>query len=229
MSSSLEGVTLLFDLDGTLVDSAPDLIGTLNRMLVLHDLPPVTLEGGRHLIGHGARALLQHGFAQAGAPWDEAASPTLFDAFIDDYLDHIADHTRPFDGVEETLDRLKRRGARLAVATNKRTDLALALTDALDLTRWFEVVAGPDRVSARKPSGAHLIETARLAGGDPTRAVMVGDSTTDTGAARDAAMPCVAVSFGYADVAPDLLGGDVTIDGYHQLEATIDALLGRRI
>ncbi len=229
MRRDLEGVTLLFDLDGTLVDSASDLIGTLNRMLVLHDLPSVTLEGGRHLIGHGARALLQHGFAQAGAPWDEAASPALFDAFIDDYLDHIADHTRPFEGAEETLDRLSLRGARLAVAPNKRTDLALALTDALDLTRRFEVVAGPDRVSARKPSGAHLIETARLAGGDPARAVMVGDSTPDTGAALDAAMPCVAVSFGYADVAPDQLGGDLTIDSYDQLEAAIDRLVGRGI
>lgn len=227
MTCDLQGVTILFDLDGTLVDSAPDLIGTLNRMLASHALPTVTLEGGRHLIGHGARALLQHGFAQAGAPWDEAASPALFDAFITDYLDHIADHSLPFDGVEKTLDSLSRRGARLAVATNKRTDLALALTDALDLTRRFEVIAGPDRVSARKPSGVHLIETARLAGGDPTRTLMVGDSTTDTGAARDAAMPCVAVSFGYADVALTELGGDTMIDGYDQLEDAIDRLLDR--
>jgi phosphoglycolate phosphatase len=223
----LSGVTIVFDLDGTLVDSAPDLIGTLNRQLRLHDLPEVPMSSARHLVGHGARALLQHGFAEAGATWDEAKSEALFEAFIADYLDHIAAETRPFEGVVETLDRLSARGATLAIATNKRTDLSLALCAALELTERFACIVGPDAVSARKPDGAHLIETVIKAGGDPRRAIMVGDSATDTGAARNAGMPCVVVSFGYTEIAPAELGGDVVIDGYDELEPAVDRLLAR--
>ena len=223
--ADLTGTTLVFDLDGTLVDSAPDLMATLNRMLVLHGLPQVPMASARHLVGHGARALLMHGFEEAGATWDEARAPELFDAFIADYLDHIADATRPFDGVVETLDRLAERGAILCVATNKRTDLALALIAALDLGRHFTVVVGPDAVSARKPDGAHLREAVLKAGGDPARAIMVGDSATDTGAARNAPMPCVVVSFGYTEIPPSELGGDVVIDRFADLEDVLDGLL----
>ena len=223
----LEGWTIAFDLDGTLVDSAPDLIGTLNRMLAQYELPPTPLSSARHLVGHGARALLVHGFAEAGATWDEARAPELFDAFIADYLDHIADATLPFNGVVETLDRLAARGAILCIATNKRTDLSLALIAALDLGRHFPVVMGPDAVSARKPDGAHLREAVVAAGGDPARAIMVGDSATDTGAARDAPMPCVVVSFGYTEIPPAELGGDVVIDAFSDIETAIDGLLPR--
>ena len=223
--ADLAGVTIVFDLDGTLVDSAPDLMTTLNRMLVLHGLPQVPMASARHLVGHGARALLMHGFEEAGATWDEARAPELFDAFIADYLDHIADATRPFDGVVETLDRLAERGAILCVATNKRTDLALALIAALDLGRHFTVVVGPDAVSARKPDGAHLRDAVLKAGGDPARAIMVGDSATDTGAARNAPMPCVVVSFGYTEIPPSELGGDVVIDRFADLEDVLDGLL----
>lgn len=220
----LEGWTIAFDLDGTIVDSAPDLIGTLNRMLAERGHPPVPLTSARHLVGHGARALLRHGFAEAGAIWDEAAEPDLFDRFIDDYVAHIADDSRAFDGVVETLDHLSSRGAVLCVATNKRTDLAEALIDALGLTRHFAVIAGPDRVSARKPDGAHVREAVQLAGGDPARAVMVGDATTDTGSARAAAVPCVVASFGYNDAPLTELGGDIVIDRFVDLIAAIEHL-----
>jgi phosphoglycolate phosphatase len=220
----LEGWTIAFDLDGTLVDSAPDLIGTLNRMLAPRGYPPVPLASARHLVGHGARALLRHGFAEAGAVWDEVAEPELFDHFIDDYLAHIADDSRAFDGVVETLDHLSARGAMLCVATNKRTDLAEALVEALGLSRHFVVVAGPDRVSARKPDGAHVREAVRLAGGDPARAVMVGDATTDTGSARAAGVPCVVASFGYNDAPLAELGGDMVIDCFADLIAAVEHL-----
>jgi phosphoglycolate phosphatase len=223
--NDLTGVTIAFDLDGTLVDSAPDLIGTLNRMLAIEGFAPVPLSSSRHLVGHGAKALLRHGFAEAGAVWDEAARPELFDAFIADYIDHIADLTRPFQGVVETLKALAARGAILCVATNKRTDLSEILIEKLDLTRHFAVVAGPDRVSARKPDGAHVIEAVRLAGGDPARAVMVGDASTDTGTARNAGIPCVVCSFGYNDLPLDRIGGDVIIDRFADLIPAIDGLL----
>lgn len=221
----LEGWTIAFDLDGTLVESAPDLIGTLNRLLVRAGHPEVPLSSARHLVGHGAMALLRHGFHEAGATWDEASSPALFEDFIADYLDHIADASHPYPGVVETLDRLSARGALLCVATNKRTDLSLALLEALDLTRHFAVIVGPDKVSMRKPSGAHVREAVLMAGGDPARAVMVGDSTTDTASAKAAGVPCVAVSFGYADVPLAELGGDVVIDRFDELEAAVDRLI----
>lgn len=224
----LTGWTLAFDLDGTLVDSAPDLIGTLNRLLALRGHPPVPLASARHLVGHGARALLRHGFAEAGTVWDEAAEPGLFDDFIADYVAHIADGSRPFDGVVATLDALAARGAILCVATNKRSDLAEALIEAVGLTRHFEIVAGPDRVSARKPDGAHVIEAVRQAGGDPTRAVMVGDATTDTGSARAAGVPCVVCAFGYNDRPAAELGGTVIIESFAALTGAVDALVAER-
>ncbi len=228
LSTDLAGVTLAFDLDGTLVDTAPDLIGTLNRLLALHGHPTVPLSSARHLVGHGARALLEHGFAEAGADWDKATAPALFDRFIADYLAHIADHSAPFEGVIETLDVLSARGATLCVVTNKRTDLSLALVEALGMMRHFAAIAGPDAVSAKKPAAAHILETVTRVGGDPGRTVMVGDSSTDTGAATAAGVPCVVVSFGYNDLPADELGGDVTIDRFADLPAAIEGLLKRR-
>ena len=221
----LEGWTIAFDLDGTLVETAPDLIGTLNRMLAARDIPRMPVETAQHLVGHGALALLRHGFQEAGAAWDEVEAPALLQIFLDDYLEHIADHSRPYEGVVETLDRLAERGALLCVATNKRTDLSVALIEALGLTRHFAVVCGPDRVSARKPDGAHVREAVQMAGGDPARAVMVGDGAPDVQAAKHAGVPCVVVSFGYTPIPAEDLGGDVLIDHFADLEEAIDGLL----
>lgn len=221
----LEGWTVAFDLDGTLVETAPDLIGTLDRMLSARDIAQMPVEAAQHLVGHGALALLRHGFQEAGAPWDEDQAQTLLAEFLTDYLDHIADHSRPYEGVVEMLERLADRGAQLCVATNKRTDLSLALLDALDLTGRFAVVCGPDAVSARKPDGAHIREAVQKAGGDPARAIMVGDGAPDVQAAKDAGVPCVVVTFGYTPIAPEDLGGDVLIDHFGDLEEAIDGLL----
>lgn len=221
----LDGWTIAFDLDGTLVESAPDLIGTLNRLLVRAGHPEVPLASARHLVGHGALALLRHGFEEAGATLEEAAAPALFDDFIADYRAHIADRSHAYPGVVETLDRLAARGALLCVATNKRTDLSVALIEALGLDRHFAAIVGPDAVSARKPHGAHIREAVLKAGGDPTRAIMVGDSAPDVAAAKDAPVPCVVVTFGYTMIAPADLGGDALIDRFDQFEAALDGLI----
>jgi len=221
----LEGWTVAFDLDGTLVETHQDLVGTLNRLLVRHGHLPVPMEGAAELIGAGARALLEHGFVAAGASWEEAGQDQLFDDFIADYVDHIADHSVPFEGVVETLERLSERGALLVVATNKRTDLSELLLTKLDLARHFAAIVGPDKVSARKPAGAHLIEAVTMAGGDPSMAIMVGDAAPDTGAARDAGMACIVVTFGYTQVPPEELGGDVLIDAFEDVEEAVDGLL----
>ncbi|KQR55195.1 HAD-IA family hydrolase [Brevundimonas sp. Leaf168] len=221
----LEGWTIAFDLDGTLVDSAPDLIGTLNRMLVEEGLPPVPTESASTLIGSGARALLVHGFEAAGAPVERAKSDELFERFLVDYAAHIADGSQPFEGVVETLERLSERGAILVVATNKRSDLSELLLGKLDLTRHFAAIVGPDRVSARKPSGAHLKEAVVIAGGDPERAIMVGDAAPDADAAKDAGMPCILTTFGFTPTPVEDLGGDVLIDAFEDVEEAIDGIL----
>ena len=221
----LEGWTIAFDLDGTLVETAPDLIGTLNRMLAARDIPRMPVEAAQHLVGHGALALLRHGFQEAGAAWDEAEAPALLQIFLDDYLEHIADHSRPYDGVVDALDRLAERGALLCVATNKRTDLSVALIEALDMTRHFALVCGPDLVSARKPDGAHIREAVQKAGGDPARTIMVGDGAPDVQAAKSAGVPCIVVTFGYTPIPAAVLGGDVLIDSFEDIEEAIDGLL----
>ena len=221
----LEGWTIAFDLDGTLVDSAPDLIGTLNRMLVEEGLPPVPMESASTLIGSGARALLVHGFEAAGASVERAQSDELFERFLLDYAAHIADGSQPFEGVVDTLERLTERGAILVVATNKRSDLSELLLGKLDLTRHFAAIVGPDRVSARKPSGAHLKEAVIKGGGDPERAIMVGDAAPDADAAKDAGMPCILVTFGFTPVPVEDLGADVLIDDFEDVEEAIDGIL----
>ena len=221
----LEGWTLAFDLDGTLVETHQDLVGTLNRMLVLNDLPPVPMEGARDLIGGGARALLEHGFKLAGAPLEQAHDPELFDAFIADYIDHIADESSPFEGVVETLETLSARGATLVVVTNKRSDLSELLLGKIDLTRHFAAIVGPDRASARKPSGCHLVEAVKSVGGDPGRAIMVGDAAPDIGCAKDAGVPSIGVTFGYTPIPMEDLEPDIIVDAFEDIEEAVDMIV----
>jgi phosphoglycolate phosphatase len=215
--SSLEGATIAFDLDGTLVDTAPDLIGTLNVLLAEEGLPPLPLSEARPFIGRGARWMIERGFQAAGATLDEARAPELFDRFIARYLDHIADESLPFPGVEAALDSMKADGARLVVCTNKRTDLSLALLNALDLTRRFDAVVGADATPACKPDPRHLTTAVAAVGGAMERALMVGDAGTDAGAARAAGAPLVLVSFGYTEIPARELEPDLLIDHFDQL------------
>jgi phosphoglycolate phosphatase len=221
----LSGATIAFDLDGTLVDTAPDLIGTLNLMLAEHGLPPVPLSSARHLVGGGARYLLEHGFREAGASFHAGDAPEMVERFIGLYLDRIALESRPFQGVEAALDELAAAGAILCVCTNKPTALALALLKAVRLIDRFAAVVGPDAVSARKPDPAHLIEAVKLAGGDPDRALMVGDSAADSAAAKNAGRPVVLVSFGYTETPVTALGGDAVIDRFADLPPVARRLL----
>ena len=215
--SSLEGATIAFDLDGTLVDTAPDLIGTLNMLLREERLPPLALSEARPFIGRGARWMIERGFQAAGATLEEARTPELFDRFIAHYLAHIADESRPFPGVEAALDALKAHGARLAVCTNKRTDLSMALLEALDLRRRFDAVVGAAAAPAAKPDPRHLTTAVAAAGGVMEKAILVGDAGTDAGAARAAGAPLILVSFGYTEVPAQDLEPDLLIDHFDQL------------
>lgn len=222
----LEGATVAFDLDGTLVDTAPDLINTLNVLLAAEGLPPLPLSEARPFIGRGAKWMIERGFQAAGATLQEARAPELFDRFIAHYLDHIADESRPFAGVESALDALKAQGARLAVCTNKRTDLSLSLLEALDLRRRFDAVVGADATPACKPDARHLTTAVAAAGGTMERAILVGDAGTDAGAARAAGAPLILVSFGYTEIPARDLGPDLLIDHFDQLVEGCVRLLG---
>ncbi len=221
----LAGATIVFDLDGTLVETAPDLLGTLNHLLAREGVAPLPLAKGRSLIGQGAKALLSRGFAVAGEPLEEARLESLFQDFIAYYLAHISDGSRPFAGVIAAMDALEAQGARLAVCTNKRTDLSLALLDALGLTGRFAAIVGGDAAPAPKPDARHLLTTIERAGGDPSRAVMIGDSISDAMAARNAGVPLVLVSFGYTDVPARDLEPDILIDHFDELPAACTRLL----
>ncbi len=222
---ALAGATIVFDLDGTLVETAPDLLGTLNHLLAREGVSPLTLEQGRSLIGQGAKALLSRGFAAAGEPLEAARLDRLFEDFIVYYLAHIADESRPFAGVIAAMDALEAAGARLAVCTNKRTDLSVALLDALGLTGRFAAIVGGDAAPAQKPDARHLLTTIDRAGGDPAKAVMIGDSISDAMAARNAGVPLVLVSFGYTDTPARDLDPDILIDHFDELPAACARLL----
>ncbi|MDR6626927.1 phosphoglycolate phosphatase [Caulobacter segnis] len=210
----LNGATIAFDLDGTLVDTAPDLVGSLNSILAEESLPALPFDEVRLMVGRGARALLERGFAAAGAPLDAEHAPALVQRFIALYLTRIADESAPFPGVVDVLTELKAAGARLVVCTNKLTHLSVALLDATGLTPFFDAVVGADSAPAAKPDGRHVAAAVAAVGGEVTRAVMVGDSINDALGARNAGVPSVLVSFGYTEDPVETLGGDLVIHSF---------------
>jgi len=225
-ASPLAGAVVAFDLDGTLVDTAPDLVGTLNVLLAAEGLPALPIEGARPFIGRGARWLIERGFQAAGADLDAARTEVMFHRFIAHYEAHIADESRPFPGCVAALDALKAQGAKLCVCTNKLTGLSTRLLDALDLTRRFEAVIGADSVPAIKPDPRHLQAAVGAVGGDMGRAILVGDAATDAGAARAAGAGLILVSFGYTETPAAELDPDVLIDHFDELPEACARLLG---
>jgi phosphoglycolate phosphatase len=203
-----------FDLDGTLADTAADLAAALNHALRRLGRPEVPADGVRHLVGHGARALLRCGLAASGDAAEDLVEAG-FPIFIDYYAANICHGTRPYPGVEAALDALRRAGAKLAVCTNKVERLTKLLFDALGWQDRFDAVVGGDTLAVRKPDPAPLLEAVARAGGG--RAAFVGDSIIDADTAEGAGLPFVAVSFGFSDRPVEALGADAVIDRYEQL------------
>jgi phosphoglycolate phosphatase len=222
----LRGAVIAFDLDGTLVDTAPDLIGTLNWLLSEEGVAPLHLDEARPFIGRGARWMIERGYQEAGVMLEAGRMQPLFDRFIARYNDHIADESRPFPGVVEALESLRAGGARLAVCTNKLTGLSVNLLEALDLARLYDAVVGADAAPAAKPDPRHLEAAIAAAGGSSDRALLVGDAATDAGAARAAGVPLILVSFGYTETPAAELRPDILIHRFDELPDACVRLLG---
>jgi phosphoglycolate phosphatase len=220
----LKSLTLVFDLDGTLAETAPDLIGALNHVLARDGIAPVPVEAARSLLGAGARALIERGYALAGRQLSKDKLEVLFVAFLDHYNSHIADGSTLFPGVASFLDRARSSGWRLAVCTNKIEYSARLLLDRLGVLDRFAFVCGQDTFGVAKPDPKPLLETIARAGGLRERSVMIGDSITDIRTAQAAGTPVVAVDFGYTDIPVTELGPDRVISHFDALDEAVRAL-----
>ncbi|HEX2135956.1 MAG TPA: HAD family hydrolase [Microvirga sp.] len=214
----------VFDLDGTLADTIHDLIGTLNVVLGHEGVPRLSVQDGRAMVSAGARALIERGLAAAGREVVPARLDELHRLFLAHYSEHLCDATSLFPGVVDALDRLEAAGFRLAVCTNKHEAYSVEVLEGLGVAHRFAAICGRDSFPYFKPDPRHLLLTVEKAGGDPGRAVMVGDSITDIATARAAGIPAVAVSFGYSDIPVDRLQPDIVIDHYGELFAAVQML-----
>lgn len=221
----MKPATLLFDLDGTLADTAGDLCETMNVILTRHGRARVPEARVRHLVGGGARLLLERGFAETGDAASEAKLDETFLEFIAYYSDHIADHTVLWPGMEPLLARLDKAGVKMAVCTNKVENLARQLLRALSIDQYFPVVIGGDTLPVKKPDPEHLFAAVRLLGGDNESTIMVGDSEADIDAAINAAMPSICVSFGYSRLPVPELGATVIIDHFDEFPTALTKIL----
>ncbi|GLH76155.1 phosphoglycolate phosphatase, bacterial [Bradyrhizobium sp. SSBR45G] len=216
--------TIVFDLDGTLVDTAPDLINALNHILQREGLRPLPLAAARKMIGHGARKLLERGLEAEGRFASPAEMEQLTVDFIDFYAENIAVESRPFEGLEAALDELAARGCQFAVCTNKLEWLSKRLLDQLGLSSRFAAICGADTFGVAKPDPAILRQTIAQAGGAIGTSIMVGDAGTDVGAARRAGVPVIGCTFGYTDVPIADLNPDHLIDHMRELPGAVAAL-----
>lgn len=217
---------ILFDLDGTLVDTAPDLAAATDHALVQAGRPAIGLEAVRSMVGDGARALIEKGFRASGGMPETDVFETAFNDFMIYYGRHIAQTSRPFPGVATCLAALAEQDYALAVCTNKPESLSRSLLDQLGLSGFFGAVVGGDSLLVRKPDPGHIHGTLDKLGADFSWAAMVGDSANDVNAAKAAGLPCVVVSFGYTQIAPQDLGGDRLIDHFSELPEALVALGG---
>lgn len=218
----------VFDLDGAMADTAPDLIGALNDLLADEGLPPVAVEVARATAGRGGKALLRHGFEAAGRPLDEAGVEARFQPYLGYYERRIAVESRLFPGLTGALDALEAAGWRFAVCTNKPERLARLFLGEMGVIGRFRALLGGDTLEARKPDPRHLLETIARAGGDPARAVMIGDTETDRLAAKSAGVPVVLVRFGYWPRPVAELEPEGEIDHFDALPALLESMLPPR-
>lgn len=209
--------TAVFDLDGTLIDTAPDLLDSLNHCLVSEGMAPVKPADLRHLVGMGGRVMIERAFSEQKRPIGATTLDRLVAMFLDHYAANIPGRSQAFPGVCEAMDRLAGAGFRLAVCTNKFEVPSVSLLTALGLAPRFAAICGADTFTFRKPDPRHLLETVERAGGDPLEAIMIGDSRTDIDTARAAGVPVIAVDFGYTDQPVEVFSPTAVISHFDEL------------
>ncbi|KPF72583.1 phosphoglycolate phosphatase [Bosea sp. AAP35] len=217
---------VVFDLDGTLAETAPDIMRVLNVILEREGLLALPLERARELVGAGARALIARGFMVSGRPLDDETLERLFEDFLLIYAEDVASSSHLFDGVQDALDTLTAEGYLLAVCTNKPILHTRLILDHFKISQRFAAVAGRDSFPYHKPDPRHLTLTIEAAGGDPARAVMIGDSRTDIATAKAAGIPTICVPFGYTDVPIETLDPDAVIQHFDALPAAVRKVMG---
>lgn len=217
--------TIVFDLDGTLVDTAGDLVATLNVVLHEEGCEALPMAAARNMIGAGARALIRRGLEARFHAVSPERLERLYARFLAHYAENIAVHSRPLPGLEAALDQLADAGCILAVCTNKLEGLSRKLLDELGLSERFAAIAGSDTFPFQKPDPRMLLATIARAEGEPACALMVGDSRTDLDTARAAEIPALLVDFGYTDVPARDLGADAVISAWPEFWPAASRLL----
>ena len=218
----MKGFLLVFDLDGTLVDSVMDLRAALNEVLRERGHRALSRAEVKHMIGDGVPALVARALAASGA--DPAEAPMALPRFLEIYEANPTQLSRPYPGVPETLATLRRRGYRTAICTNKPQQATLAVMQGLDLLPLFDGIAGGDRFPVRKPHPGHLLQLIAELGARPEASAMIGDNENDAAAAHSAAVPLVLVRYGYARVEPESLMADALLDHFSELPGALERL-----
>ncbi len=217
--------TVVFDLDGTLLDTAPDLIAAVNHIIQIAGGKPIDAEHLRPIISLGGREMIKEGLKHNGLNHSDDELYRRLPQFIAYYRENIAVLTKPFPGLLQKLDRLAALGCKLAVCTNKLESLALSLLTQPELANRFDAITGRDTFPVYKPDPRHLLGTIARTGGDPTQAIMIGDSNTDVKTAKAAGIPVVGVTFGYTDTPITELGCDAVISHYNQLANALEGIM----
>ena len=221
----LDGWTIVFDLDGTLVESAPDLLNALNHAIAPLGLGRVALDDIRTMIGQGAKAMIRKAFAQQAFEFNEDLVEDCWIVFLDHYRENIAVDSHAFEGVEEALQALLKRGATLSVCTNKTQALSELLLDELRLSHHFAAIVGADAVRDKKPDAGHIFAAVDRANGDRSKSIMVGDSRTDEKAARNAGLPFIFTPLGYEAASADAIEAVAILHHYSTLSDLVTAVV----
>lgn len=220
------GRAAIFDLDGTLVDTADDLIAAMNEIAPRFDLPSLDPVEARPVAGRGGRALMRHAAAKVGRDFPDDQVLVAYPPFLDAYEARIADKSRYFPGVESAIDVLLADGWRVGVCTNKPERLARLLIDALGGGHRFAALLGADSLPVRKPDPTHVLTTISRIGGDPARAVMIGDTVTDRQAAANAGVPCALYAHGFSTIPLEDLAAEAIFDDFAALPGLLPSLIG---
>lgn len=222
---TFKDASIIFDLDGTLVDTAPDLLAALNHVLQSIDCPEVTLNDIDKLVGDGAMAMIKTGLNIAERDLPQEQEEELLQKFLDYYYENIAIFSKPFEGLDRCLDHFLREDARVGICTNKKEHLSIKLINELGLSERFHTIVGADTLAVKKPHPDHILGTIERLQGNPEKAVMIGDSANDIKAAQAANIPVIAVTFGYTAQPVTDFSPDIVIDHYDELLPAVEKLL----